>query len=109
MAVTIRFTRLGRTHAPMYRIVAIDSRNQRDGKSLEVLGSYNPKTKEILQWNEERVQYWLSVGAQITDAVVKLHKIMKKRSGNVQETAQVAAPEVKKTVRKKAAAKTEAA
>ena len=108
MAVTIRFTRLGRTHAPMYRIIAIDSRNKRDGKSLEVLGSYNPKTKEIMQWNEERVQYWLSVGAQITDAVVKLHKIMKKRANNAQDSAP-AATEVKKTVRKKTAPKKEVA
>ena len=55
MAVKIRLARIGRTHAPVYRIVAIDSRKKRDGKFLENLGTYNPMTKELMQYHEDEL------------------------------------------------------
>lgn len=79
MAVKIRFTRIGKKHAPVYRIVAVDSRKKRDGECLENLGTYNPLTKTIVQWHEERIQYWISVGAVPTDSVKRLQKIKAKQ------------------------------
>lgn len=72
--VKIRLTRIGRTHAPMYRIVAIDSRKKRDGESLEILGTYNPATKELVQFHDARIADWISKGAQVTDSVEKLRR-----------------------------------
>ena len=74
MAVKIRFSRIGKKHTPIYRIVATDSRNKRDGKYLEYLGTYNPLTQKVESFNNERFQYWLSVGAVPTDAVKKIQK-----------------------------------
>jgi len=74
MAVKIRFSRIGKKHAPIYRIVVTDGRNKRDGKYLEYLGTYNPFTGAVESFNNERLQYWLSVGAIPTDAVKKVQK-----------------------------------
>ena len=81
MAVKIRFTRIGKKHAPVYRIVATDSRKKRDGKCLENLGTYNPMTKEIVQFHADRIAYWISVGAIVTDSVQRLIKIKQKQAG----------------------------
>ena len=78
--VKIRLSRLGRTHAPMYRIVAIDSRKKRDGEALEILGTYNPFTKELVQYHAERIEHWVSMGAVVTDAVRKLQRQFNKTS-----------------------------
>jgi len=94
MAVKIRFTRVGKKHAPVYRIVAIDSRKKRDGEYLENLGTYNPLTKTIIQWHEDRIQHWVSVGAIVTDSVKRLQKIKNK---------QTAQPVVEAKVEKKSA------
>jgi small subunit ribosomal protein S16 len=72
--VKIRLTRIGRTHAPMYRIVAIDSRKKRDGEALEIMGTYNPATKELLQFNDVRISDWIAKGAQVSDTVEKLRR-----------------------------------
>lgn len=72
MAVKIRLTRIGRTHAPVYRVIAIDSRKKRDGAFLENLGTYNPVNHEFVQFHEERIMDWLSKGAIATDSVKKL-------------------------------------
>jgi len=80
MAVKIRFTRVGKKHAPIYRIVAIDSRKKRDGEYLENLGTYNPLTKEIVQWHSDRIAHWESKGAIVTDAVKRLQKIKNKQA-----------------------------
>lgn len=72
--VKIRLTRIGRTHAPMYRIVAIDSRKKRDGEALEIMGTYNPSTKELLQFNDARINDWIAKGAQVSDTVEKLRR-----------------------------------
>ncbi len=72
--VKIRLTRIGRTHAPMYRIIAIDSRKKRDGEPLEILGTYNPETKELVQFHDARISEWVSKGAQVSDSVEKLRR-----------------------------------
>ena len=76
--VKIRLTRMGRTHAPVYRIIAIDSRKKRDGEALEILGTYNPFTKELVQFHEERINAWIAKGAVVSDAVEKLRRKYKK-------------------------------
>src|SRR4051812_28158018 len=66
VAVRIRMKRLGRKNRPYYRIVAIDSRQPRDGKALEELGSYDPMvpiTDERVRLKPDRIKYWISVGA----------------------------------------------
>ena len=70
MAVKIRLKRMGAKKSPFYRIVAADSRMPRDGRFLEVIGTYNPiKGSEVVTVNEEKALYWLSNGAQPTDTV----------------------------------------
>jgi len=69
--VKIRLKRVGRRNVPLYRIVVTDSRRSRDGKYLEAVGYYNPKSKH-LTLNKERVDYWLSKGAQATDTTKRL-------------------------------------
>lgn len=67
----IRLQRHGKKRAPIYRIVAIESAKKRQGKPVEVLGFYNPKTKD-LYYNKERAAYWKSVGAQLSETVERL-------------------------------------
>ena len=72
MAVRIRLKRMGRTHRPFYRVCAMDGRSPRDGKAIERLGYYDPMVSEKdarVKLNDERVAYWLSVGAQPTEKV----------------------------------------
>jgi small subunit ribosomal protein S16 len=76
MAVKIKLTRLGKIRNPQYRIAIADARNRRDGRSIEVIGRYHPKEDpSLIEINSERAQYWLSVGAQPTEPVLKLLKI----------------------------------
>ncbi|RME08091.1 MAG: 30S ribosomal protein S16, partial [Anaerolineae bacterium] len=71
--VRIRLRRVGAKKQPSYRVVAADKESPRDGKFLEVLGFYNPRTEPAtIQFKEDRVYHWLSVGAQPTDAVRRL-------------------------------------
>lgn len=73
MAVKIRLTRMGAKKAPYYRLVATDSRVARDGKCIENLGTYNPMVEPAeIKLNKERINYWLSVGAQTTDTAKEL-------------------------------------
>lgn len=83
MAVKIRLSRIGKKNAPFYRIVAIDERKKRDGASLEILGTYNPRSGQFIQFHEARIQHWIGLGAQETDAVKKLHKAFKKNQASV--------------------------
>ena len=70
VAVKIRMKRMGKIHAPVYRVVVVDSRKKRDGRVIEEIGKYNPQTEpSLIEINSERAQYWLSVGAQPSDAV----------------------------------------
>jgi small subunit ribosomal protein S16 len=63
MSVAIRFSRQGKKKSPFYRIVAADKRKARDGKFIELLGTYHPVTK-VLKLDGERYLKWVSVGAQ---------------------------------------------
>lgn len=63
MAVAIRFSRQGKKKSPFYRIVAADKRRARDGKFIELLGTYHPITK-VLKLDAERYEKWIKVGAQ---------------------------------------------
>jgi small subunit ribosomal protein S16 len=68
---------LGRKHRPYFRIVAIDSRQPRDGRVIEELGSYDPMikdTNERAKLNPERIKYWLGVGAKASERVTTLIK-----------------------------------
>lgn len=75
MAVKIRLARFGKTNQPSYRLVAIDEHKKRDGKSIEFLGTYNPRAQtNKATINESRVAYWLSVGAKPSATVANLLK-----------------------------------
>jgi small subunit ribosomal protein S16 len=75
MSVMLRLTRAGAKGAPYYHVVATDKRNKRDGAYIEQLGSYDPKKNpaEILL-NQERIDYWLKVGARPSETVASLIK-----------------------------------
>jgi small subunit ribosomal protein S16 len=76
VAVKIKLKRLGKIREPYYRIVVADARTKRDGRAIEEIGKYHPKAEpSLIEVNSERVQHWLSVGAQPTDPVRVLLKI----------------------------------
>ena len=71
--VRIRLRRMGAKKQPSYRIVVADKDAPRDGKFIENIGHYNPRTEpETVELNKDRAQYWISVGAQPSDAVRRL-------------------------------------
>lgn len=73
--VVLRLRRVGAKKKPFFRLVAADSRRPTDGRFLETLGTYNPKAKPaVVDLNEERIGYWLAVGAQPSDTVKALFK-----------------------------------
>lgn len=75
MAVKIRLRRMGAKKAPFYRIVVADSRYPRDGRFIEKIGYYDPmKTPAEVKIDAEKVQKWISNGAQPTDTVKSLLK-----------------------------------
>ncbi len=75
MAVRIRLSRHGRKKQPFYRIVVQDSEAPRDGKFLEVVGTYNPMNEPVsLDVQQDKVQAWLDKGAQPTTTVKSLLK-----------------------------------
>ena len=89
MAVKIRLKRIGKKRAPHYRIVVMDARTKRDGRAIEEIGKYNPKTEpSFIHVESDRAQYWLSVGAQPTEAVEAIFKA----SGDWQKFKGEAAP-----------------
>ena len=74
--VKIRLKRIGQKKAPFYRIVVSDSRSPRDGRFIEEIGTYDPKTEpSTIKINEELAKKWLADGAQPTETVEKLLKI----------------------------------
>ncbi len=81
--VKIRLARFGRKKRPFYRIVVTDSRKRRDSGWIEVVGYYNPLTNpKTIEMDMDRVNYWLGVGAQMSDRVSKLKKIYEERMAN---------------------------
>ena len=75
MAVKIRLSRTGRTNRPNYRVVAIDEHKKRDGRFIEILGSFDPLVKQggvVLK--KDRIDYWISQGAKPSDTVARLIK-----------------------------------
>ncbi len=77
--VVLRMQRMGRAHRPFYRIGAMDKRSPRNGRVIEKLGWYDPvgtmgKDKPEFELNEDRIRYWLSVGAQPSRTVASLLK-----------------------------------
>jgi small subunit ribosomal protein S16 len=89
VAVKIRLKRFGKIRSPHYRIVVADSRTKRDGRAIEEIGKYHPKNDpSLIEVDSERAQYWLSVGAQPTEAVIALFK----RTGDWQKYSGDASP-----------------
>ena len=72
--VKIRLRRVGAKKAPYYRIVVADSRNARDGRFIEEIGTYDPSSENKIKVDMERVKYWVSNGTQPTDTVRGLLK-----------------------------------
>lgn len=73
MSVTIRLSRIGRKNAPAFRIVVVPTRSKRDGKSLAILGHYNPSNNPVLfEYDKSELNAWVKKGATLTDAVKKL-------------------------------------
>jgi len=76
VAVKIKLKRVGKIHAPQYRIVVADSRTARNGRAIEEVGIYQPlDNPSMLKVESERIQYWLGVGAQPTEAVTAILKV----------------------------------
>jgi len=111
VAVKIRLKRMGKIHAPFYRVVIMNSRTKRDGRAIEEIGKYHPTHEpSIIEINSERVQYWLGVGAQPTEQVAALLKITGdwqtfKGLPGTEGTLRVAEPKADKTALFDAAAK----
>lgn len=100
MSVKIRLSRLGAKKQPTYRIVVAEERSKRDGRLVERLGHFDPRTDPpTIVLNEERTRYWLSVGARPTDAL----GIILRRAGISDKYVR------QRTARKSKAAKAEAA
>jgi small subunit ribosomal protein S16 len=73
MAVKLRLTRVGKTKQPQYRVVATDSRSPRDGRFIQIVGTYNPRTDpSTLSIDNTKAVKWLMDGAQPTERVKKL-------------------------------------
>ncbi len=69
----VRLTRMGRKKRPFYRIVVTDNRKRRDGAWIESIGYYNPMTEpELIKFDAERLAYWKSVGAKLSDKVASI-------------------------------------
>jgi small subunit ribosomal protein S16 len=89
VAVRIRLLRMGKIRHPQYRIVVADSRTKRDGRAIEEIGIYHPKEEPSrIEVNSERVQHWLSVGAQPSDPV----KAILSKTGDWQKFKGLPAP-----------------
>ncbi len=111
--VRIRLRRSGSKRQPHYRIVVSDSHKKRDGRYIEIVGYYNPRTQpETVEYQEDRVLYWLSVGAQPSDGVDKfferagtMARLSRLRAGESMESL-VAEAEAAKAAREPISPKT---
>ena len=83
MSVSIRLRREGSKNRPYYRVVVADSRSPRDGKFVEIIGTYDPKqTGQNSSFSVERAEYWISKGAQPSDTVRSLIRKQKKAAAS---------------------------
>ena len=118
--VKIRLTRLGRKKRPFYRVVAINSRSARDGKFLDILGTYDPlQEPSVVNLDKEKIDQWISKGAQLSNRVLKLYdpekygqivstKPKRKPKKQVDEPPQASAPAEEATPTEEAAPAEEA-
>lgn len=100
MAVKLRLSRIGKKHMPFFRIVAVDSRKQRDGACLENLGTFDPIKGSFIQFHEERINDWMSKGATPSDSVKKLIRL--KKEGSDKTSAPVEPTKTRTTKKAKA-------
>jgi small subunit ribosomal protein S16 len=90
VATKIKLMRLGKMREPHYRIVVADARTKRDGRSIETIGEYHPKSDpSVIKVDGDRAAYWLGVGAQPTEAVTAILKV----TGDWQKFKGLPAPE----------------
>ena len=76
MAAKMRLTRVGSKKNPIYRVVVADSRAPRDGRFIEIVGRYNPRSEpSLIEFDEARVKEWLSKGVQPSEPVRRLLKV----------------------------------
>jgi small subunit ribosomal protein S16 len=88
MAVSIRLRREGAKNSPYYKVVVADRRSPRDGKFIEIIGTYDPKIPgRNSTLNIDRVEYWISKGAQPSDTVRSLIKKNKKPAATAEPAA----------------------
>jgi small subunit ribosomal protein S16 len=111
VAVKIKLKRLGKMRNPQYRIVVADARTKRDGRAIEEIGTYQPKQDpSLIIVDSERARYWLSVGAQPTEAVAAILRVTgdwqaAKGLPGAEGTLKAATPRVDKKAAFEAAAK----
>src|ERR687888_1791002 len=104
MAVSIRLRREGTKNRPYYKVVVADSRSPRDGKFIEIIGTYDPKKPgDNSTINLDRAEYWLSKGAQPSDTVRSLIKKNKKQAAKPAAPAAEAIPPTETTAAEPAA------
>jgi len=107
MSVAIRLRREGALNRPYFKVVVADQRSPRDGKFIEIVGTYDPKKRGMNSTLKlERIEYWISKGAQPSDTV---RSLIKKNKNPEAAAKKAAAVEAKKAAKPKAAPKTEAA
>jgi small subunit ribosomal protein S16 len=97
MAVVIRMMRAGAKKRPFYRVVAADSRRQRDGRFLEILGHYDPLTKPYtFKINEDRVKAWIANGAQPSEQAASLLRTINILASTASKPSSTAAEKAEK-------------
>jgi small subunit ribosomal protein S16 len=107
MAVAIRLRREGALNRPYFKVVVADKRSPRDGKFIEIVGTYDPKKRGMNSTLKlERIDYWISKGAQPSDTV---RSLIKKNKNPEAAAKKAAATEAKKAAKPKATPKTEPA
>lgn len=113
MAVRIRMKRQGRRHRPFYRVCVMDARRPRDGKAIEEVGYYDPMVRnkaERVNLKMDRIDYWLSVGAQPSDKVaVLIKKVKNNRFGTAAAPPPLTPPKAPPEPEPEASAETESA
>ena len=107
MAVAIRLRREGALNRPYFKVVVADKRSPRDGKFIEVVGTYDPKKRGLNSTLKlDRVEYWLGKGARPSDTV---RSLIKKNKNPEAAAKKAAAAEAKRAAKPKAPAKSESA